>query len=75
MGCGGVGGEGAARCGLQALMASNACFAVGRSVGSVAKHKSISCSISAGHSSGAYTEHSHNHGHSHPPYCLTRNML
>jgi len=69
---GGVGGEGAARCGLQALIISNACFAVGRSFGSVAKHESISCSISAGHSSGACTKHSHKLV---PPCCLTRDLL
>ena len=47
-----MGGVGAARGGLHELMVSKACFAVGRSAGSVAKHKSINCSISAGHSSG-----------------------
>ena len=53
----GVGGPRAGKWGLQELIMSNACFAVGRSAGSVAKHMSISCSISAGHSSGTCAHH------------------
>ena len=53
----GVGGATAGRWGLQELMMSNASLAVGRSAGFVAKHMSISCSISAGHSSGTCTHH------------------